>query len=83
MRQCLMQVYWRVWGTIHYQSCSRCSEVFSCTDYGHCKYHPEAPRYDNESSDNSFLGTYPCCHQKSLRFDPTQQNKVCTDALYL
>ncbi|WAR02026.1 K1841-like protein [Mya arenaria] len=71
------EVYWRVWGTIHYQTCSRCGEVFTCTDYGHCKYHPEAPRYDNEMSDTSFVGTYPCCHQKSLRFDPTQQNKGC------
>lgn len=69
-------VYWRVWGTIHYQTCSRCGETFSCTDYGHCKYHPESPRYDNETSDASYVGTYPCCHQKCLRFDPTQQNKV-------
>ena len=70
------EVYWRVWGTVHYQMCSRCGETFSCTDYGHCKYHPEPPRYDNEMSSSSYIGTYPCCHQKCLRFDPTQQNKV-------
>lgn len=70
-------VYWRVWGMIHYQTCSRCRETFSCSDYGHCKYHPEPPRYENEMSDTSFVGIYPCCHQKCLRFDPTQQNKGC------
>ncbi|KAH3886002.1 SANT and BTB domain regulator of class switch recombination-like isoform X2 [Dreissena polymorpha] len=70
-------VYWRIWGTIHYQSCGRCGEMFSCMDYGHCKYHPEAPRFDNEAADTAFLGSYPCCHQKCLRFDPTQQNKGC------
>ena len=69
-------MYWRVWGTIHYQGCSRCGETFSCTDYGHCKYHPEPPRYDNETANTSFIGSYPCCHQKCLRFDPTHQNKV-------
>ncbi|XP_060598955.1 SANT and BTB domain regulator of class switch recombination-like isoform X3 [Ruditapes philippinarum] len=71
------EVYWRMWGTVHYQMCSRCGETFSCTDYGHCKYHPEPPRYDNEMSSSSYVGTYPCCHQKCLRFDPTQQNKGC------
>ncbi|KAL4223524.1 hypothetical protein ACF0H5_016995 [Mactra antiquata] len=71
------EVYWRVWGTVHYLTCGRCNESFSCTDYGHCKYHPEPPRFDNDMSDSSYVGTYPCCHQKCLRFDPTQQNKGC------
>lgn len=71
------EVYWRIWGTVHYQTCGRCGEVFPCTDYGHCKYHPEPPRYENDQSQNSFIGTYPCCHQKNLRFDPTNQNKGC------
>ncbi|XP_052074715.1 SANT and BTB domain regulator of class switch recombination-like isoform X1 [Mytilus californianus] len=71
------EVYWRVWGTINYLICTRCKEVFPCSDLGHCKYHPEPARYDNEGSLYSCIGTYPCCHQRVLRFDPTQQNKGC------
>lgn len=69
-------VYWRIWGMINYLTCTRCKEVFPCSDFGHCKYHPEPPRFDNETGINSCIGTYPCCHLKTLRFDPTQQNKV-------
>ncbi|XP_060079266.1 SANT and BTB domain regulator of class switch recombination-like [Ylistrum balloti] len=71
------EVYWRIWGLINYLSCTRCGELFPCAEFGHCKYHPEPPRYDNESGLGSCIGTYPCCHQKNLRFDPTQQNKGC------
>ncbi|XP_055957977.1 SANT and BTB domain regulator of class switch recombination isoform X2 [Patella vulgata] len=71
------EVYWRVWGTINCLPCSRCSEVFPLIEFGHCKYHPEAPRYDNESGIGSCVGVYPCCHQNTLRFDPTQQSRGC------
>lgn len=71
------EVYWKIWGTVNYLTCSRCGELFQCCEFGHCKYHPEAPRYDNEGANcGAFIGVYPCCHQKALRFDPTQQNKV-------
>ncbi|KAL3856393.1 hypothetical protein ACJMK2_011160 [Sinanodonta woodiana] len=70
-------VYWRLWGTVNYLTCSRCGETFMCNEYGHCKFHPEPPRYENSSNYASYIGTYPCCHQKTLRFDPTQQNKGC------
>lgn len=69
-------VYWRIWGMINHLTCTRCKEIFPCSDFGHCKYHPEPPRFDNETGVNSCIGTYPCCHLKTLRFDPTQQNKV-------
>ncbi|XP_071092994.1 SANT and BTB domain regulator of class switch recombination-like isoform X2 [Haliotis cracherodii] len=75
-------VYWRVWGTINSLACSRCGETFPLTEFGHCKYHPEAPRYDNEGTAvgpaaTSCVGLYPCCHQKTMRFDPVQLNKGC------
>ena len=70
------EVYWRVWGLTNYLSCTRCGDYFQCAEFGHCKYHPEPPRYENDSGVYACIGTYPCCHQKSLRFDPTQQNKV-------
>ncbi|XP_064612610.1 SANT and BTB domain regulator of class switch recombination-like [Liolophura sinensis] len=72
-------VYWRLWGTINFLSCDRCGETFACSELGHCRYHPEPLRYENdpESIPSCIIGTYPCCHQKNLRFDPTQQNKGC------
>lgn len=71
-------VYWRLWGIINFLSCDRCGETFACAELGHCRYHPEPLRYENdpESIPSCIIGTYPCCHQRNLRFDPTQQNKV-------
>lgn len=76
-------VYWRIWGMINHLTCTRCKEIFPCSDFGHCKYHPEPPRFDNETGVNSCIGTYPCCHLKTLRFDPTQQNKVLCLYMYV
>ncbi|XP_056008642.1 SANT and BTB domain regulator of class switch recombination-like isoform X4 [Ostrea edulis] len=70
-------VYWRIWGMINFLTCTRCKEAFPCSDFGHCKYHAEPPRFDNETGIQSCIGTYPCCHLKTIRFDPTQQNKGC------
>ncbi|KAL8594510.1 hypothetical protein ACOMHN_024955 [Nucella lapillus] len=72
-------VYWRIWGTVNSLPCSRCGEVFPLTEFGHCRYHPEAPRYDNNEPGSlmSCVGTYPCCHLRTLRFDSLLQNKGC------
>ncbi|PVD33053.1 hypothetical protein C0Q70_08501 [Pomacea canaliculata] len=40
-------VYWRIWGTINVLTCSRCGDVFPVTEFGHCRYHPEPPQFDN------------------------------------
>ena len=46
------------------------------------RYHPDTPTYDLNLLDagvrQSIVGTYPCCTQKNLRFDPTQPNTVRT-----
>lgn len=70
-------VYWRVWGSINYFSCSRCGETFPCTDLGNCKFHPDSPTFNGFS----VVGEYPCCGLKVYRFDPTQQNKVSSPPL--
>ncbi|GFR58686.1 hypothetical protein ElyMa_000037800 [Elysia marginata] len=71
-------VYWRLWGTINSLTCSRCGEVFPLTEFGHCSYHPEMARYDNEpGSATSCVGVHPCCHQSALRFDPALIIKGC------
>lgn len=71
-------VYWRIWGTINVLTCSRCGDVFPVTEFGHCRYHPEPPQFDNNEpgSPVSCVGTYPCCHLRAFRFDPLYLNKV-------
>ena len=75
------EVYWRLWATVNHLTCSRCKLVFPCSELGHCRFHPELPKFDNlvETVKSSAVGTYGCCQQKTLRFDPLNQNTVCGD----
>uniref|UniRef100_G3TGR6 SANT and BTB domain regulator of CSR n=1 Tax=Loxodonta africana TaxID=9785 RepID=G3TGR6_LOXAF len=72
-------VYWRLWGTVNWLTCSRCCQAFLCTEFSHCQYHSETVVYPTAASSPSTVGTgiYPCCNQKVLRFDPTQLTKGC------
>ncbi|XP_026644716.1 uncharacterized protein KIAA1841 homolog isoform X3 [Microtus ochrogaster] len=72
-------VYWRLWGTINWLTCSRCCQAFLCIELSHCQYHSEVVVYSTTVSSLSTVGTgiYPCCNQKVLRFDPTQLTKGC------
>ncbi|XP_046518725.1 SANT and BTB domain regulator of class switch recombination isoform X2 [Equus quagga] len=71
-------VYWRLWGTINWLSCSRCYQAFLCIEFSHCQYHSETVVYPTASSLSTVgTGIYPCCNQKVLRFDPTQLTKGC------
>uniref|UniRef100_A0A672KSG3 SANT and BTB domain regulator of CSR n=1 Tax=Sinocyclocheilus grahami TaxID=75366 RepID=A0A672KSG3_SINGR len=72
-------VYWRIWGTINFLTCSRCKQAFLCTDLGQCKYHPETVVYPGIGADHRWhgIGLYPCCNQKVLRFDPSSMPKGC------
>ncbi|XP_071790076.1 SANT and BTB domain regulator of class switch recombination-like isoform X1 [Asterias amurensis] len=73
------EVYWRLWATVNHLTCSRCKLVFPCSELGHCRFHPELPKFDNlvETVKSSAVGTYGCCQQKTLRFDPLNQNTGC------
>uniref|UniRef100_UPI0037E95BB1 SANT and BTB domain regulator of class switch recombination isoform X2 n=1 Tax=Semicossyphus pulcher TaxID=241346 RepID=UPI0037E95BB1 len=72
-------VYWRIWGTINYLTCSRCQQVFVCAELTHCQYHPDSVMYAGLGSERGWhgAGLYPCCHQRVLRFDPTGIPKGC------
>ncbi|RXN29803.1 exportin-1 isoform X2 [Labeo rohita] len=72
-------VYWRIWGTINFLTCSRCKQAFLCTDLGQCKYHLEAVVYPGIGAEHRWhgIGLYPCCNQKVLRFDPSSMPKGC------
>ncbi|KAM6465601.1 SANT and BTB domain regulator of class switch recombination isoform 3-T3 [Liasis olivaceus] len=72
-------VYWRLWGTINWLTCSRCNQTFLCTEFSHCQYHPQPVLYPGVASCLGSTGTgiYPCCNQKVLRFDPAPIPKGC------
>ena len=44
-------VYWRLWGTVNFLSCSRCGETFPCVEIGHCRFHPEPARFDSANDE--------------------------------
>ncbi|KFQ53200.1 PREDICTED: uncharacterized protein KIAA1841 homolog [Nestor notabilis] len=72
-------VYWRLWGTVNWLTCSRCNQSFLCTEFSHCQYHSQSVLYPGVASALGSAGTgvYPCCNQKVLRFDPTTLPKGC------
>uniref|UniRef100_A0A8C5T0L7 KIAA1841 n=1 Tax=Malurus cyaneus samueli TaxID=2593467 RepID=A0A8C5T0L7_9PASS len=72
-------VYWRLWGTVNWLTCSRCNQSFLCTEFSHCQYHSQPVLYPGVASalGSSGTGVYPCCNQKVLRFDPTTLPKGC------
>uniref|UniRef100_A0AAR2M6J1 SANT and BTB domain-containing protein n=1 Tax=Pygocentrus nattereri TaxID=42514 RepID=A0AAR2M6J1_PYGNA len=72
-------VYWRIWGTINFLTCSRCKQVFLCSELSQCRYHPEAVVYPGVGADRSWHGAgfYPCCKQRALRFDPAAIPRGC------
>ncbi|XP_078452575.1 SANT and BTB domain regulator of class switch recombination isoform X2 [Lampetra planeri] len=72
-------VYWRLWGTVNYLTCSRCNQVFLCKDLSHCLYHTHPALYGDDwvAGAPTGLGIYPCCKQRTLRFDLLQPSKGC------
>ncbi|KAM9317826.1 SANT and BTB domain regulator of class switch recombination isoform 1-T2 [Pholidichthys leucotaenia] len=72
-------VYWRIWGTINYLTCSRCQQVFVCAELTHCQYHPDSVLYPGLGAEKGWhgAGIYTCCNQRVLRFDPTGMPKGC------
>ncbi|XP_078505421.1 SANT and BTB domain regulator of class switch recombination isoform X2 [Lissotriton helveticus] len=70
-------VYWRLWGTVNWFTCSRCKQSFLCSDFSHCRYHSESALFCSLTNMSAGTGMYPCCNQKVLRFDPTQLPKGC------
>ncbi|KAJ7987443.1 hypothetical protein DPEC_G00326530 [Dallia pectoralis] len=77
--KCWGLVYWRIWGTINHLTCSRCRQVFVCVDLSQCQYHSEGVLYPGTGVEPGWHGTgiYPCCNQRTLRFDPSGMPKGC------
>ncbi|XP_071497150.1 SANT and BTB domain regulator of class switch recombination-like [Diadema antillarum] len=74
-------VYWRLWGQVNVLKCSRCKQVFQCSELGQCRLHPKTPVFvksvDQGSLKATVVGSYPCCDQPAYRFDPLEQSTGC------
>lgn len=64
-------VYWKLWGIINCLTCSRCSNVFQCSQLNTCRYHPQSPVFLREGV------TWECCKQRSFRLDAHYLNNGC------
>ncbi|XP_067928576.1 SANT and BTB domain regulator of class switch recombination-like [Watersipora subatra] len=73
-------VYWRLWGIINYLNCSRCGKPFQCYELAGCFYHKDVALYQSDvmlGKFNGAVGTYICCGQQVIKFDPTKENVGC------
>ncbi|XP_035389027.1 uncharacterized protein KIAA1841 homolog isoform X2 [Electrophorus electricus] len=72
-------VYWRIWGTINFLTCSCCKQVFLCYELAQCRYHPQPVVFPGVGAERSWHGTgfYPCCNRRALRFDPAAMPHGC------
>ncbi|XP_033123489.1 uncharacterized protein KIAA1841 homolog isoform X3 [Anneissia japonica] len=72
------EVYWQVWGTVNFLSCSRCKQVFPCSELGHCRYHPDTARFlVGDGLKPTSVGNFGCCNLNVLRFDPLEEHTGC------
>ncbi|XP_071946581.1 SANT and BTB domain regulator of class switch recombination-like isoform X2 [Antedon mediterranea] len=72
------EVYWQIWGTVNFLCCSRCNQVFPCSELGHCRFHPDTAQYiSGEGLKQTPIGNYGCCNLDVLRFDPLEENNGC------
>lgn len=57
--------------------CYRCGQHFSCSELGHCNYHPMNADFSNVGcTSTKIVGVYPCCQKKVLHFDPCFETSV-------
>lgn len=71
-------VYWRLWGAVNVLYCYRCGQHFSCSELGHCNYHPMNADFSNVGcTSTKIVGVYPCCQKKVLHFDPCFETSGC------
>lgn len=79
--QSFFSFFHRTWGSINYLYCTRCEELFACTDYGSCSFHPQKPTFtdDENSEKESVAGYYTCCKATAIKFNPLNKYKVSTN----
>ncbi|CAG9324974.1 unnamed protein product [Blepharisma stoltei] len=67
------EIYWKIWARLVSFNCMVCGLKFIGAELGHCSFHPDVPRFSN----NSNIGFYQCCQQKAIRFDTSIKKKGC------
>ena len=74
---CIFFSVFRLWGAVNVLYCYRCGQHFSCSELGHCNYHPMNADFSNvDCSSTKIVGVYPCCQKKVLHFDPCSETSV-------
>ena len=43
-------IYWKVWGRIQTFNCNVCDWNFIASEYGHCSFHPQNPKFNHGSN---------------------------------
>eukprot|EP00912_Choanoflagellata_sp_UC4_P000623 UC4_evm1s385 len=71
------EIFWHLWGIVHYLTCDETGCLFRCCDINSKRYHPEAPLFGEGNTTTGALGVYPCCEEPVLRFDPMSPQKGC------
>lgn len=59
----------------------RCDKAFQCYQLAGCFYHKDVAVYQADvmlGKLNGAVGTYMCCGERVIKFDPAQENKVPT-----
>lgn len=70
------EIYWHIWGLSRVMTCTVCGEKFSCTQLGHCSYHPQAVLFETSGGNE---GIFPCCGQHMLNFDVSNKSAISLD----
>jgi len=60
---------------------NRCDQYFQCKELEGCLYHKDQVIFQSDVTLGKLsgaVGTYLCCGERVLRFDPTEHHKVTT-----
>jgi hypothetical protein len=71
-------IYWKIWAHLQKYECSECLSTFIGAELNHCSYHPNPPDFQYGSN----VGFYPCCKQKTLRFDTSIKKQGCMASIH-
>ncbi|KAF6026467.1 KIAA1841 [Bugula neritina] len=74
------EVYWRLWGIINWLYCSRCKRAFQCCELAGCLHHKDKAVFQADvmlGKLSGAVGTYLCCGERVIRFDPSEETQGC------
>ncbi|XP_050521755.1 SANT and BTB domain regulator of class switch recombination isoform X2 [Daktulosphaira vitifoliae] len=73
-------VYWCLWSECHFMRCTLCKIMYPVKYHKWCQYHPQIPQYCAIENNRHLcypLGRYPCCNEKTFRYEPLKNPFGC------